>query len=281
MQWGSTPNNAANSVLWAPVRARLTPNTTNQTAVFANVTVGAFTNANVALHAAMGQFGVSVNAIANTLGESAKINHTGWHLRTVGTGPVVNVTVTAGGTGYANLAFFKFVPVTAGFVNAHGSVTTNSTGGIVAAVVTQTGQGFANAGSYTFVAPANGIATVAVATAGGSYVTGDVATFSNGTINAMATITANATGNVTALTITSAGAGFSGVTNTALTVANSTGGATTGSGLTITLTLAAGSGATLTPALGGRAGRVQYETLVAMKGQTFIGPSANVTILPS
>jgi hypothetical protein len=71
--------------------------------------------------------------------------------------------------------------------------------------------------------------------------------------NTTATISTNATGGALAITITTAGYGFTAVNATPnVSIANSTGGAS------------AGDGATFTAIAGGKAGRVFYETLVAM-----------------
>lgn len=71
--------------------------------------------------------------------------------------------------------------------------------------------------------------------------------------NATVSMTTNATGGALTLTITNRGFGFTAVNASAnVVVANSTGGDSDG------------SGATFLPVIGGRAGRVQNETLVAM-----------------
>lgn len=70
-------------------------------------------------------------------------------------------------------------------------------------------------------------------------------------VNAAATLTTNSTGGITAVTVTAGGRGFINTTSATITFANSTGGAS------------AGSGATLVPRFGGRAGRKHYECLVA------------------
>jgi hypothetical protein len=71
--------------------------------------------------------------------------------------------------------------------------------------------------------------------------------------NATASISTNSTGGALTLTITNAGRGFTSKdVSASVSVANSTGGAS------------AGSGATFVATAGGRAGRVTYETLVAM-----------------
>lgn len=101
------------------------------------------------------------------------------------------------------------------------------------------------------------LATLVITTPGGGYANGDVVTIVAGTggTNATAAVVTTPLGNVTSVSITSSGAGFITTAPTGITVANSTGGATTGSNAVFTATV------------GGRAGRVQYETLVAMGSQ--------------
>ena len=71
--------------------------------------------------------------------------------------------------------------------------------------------------------------------------------------NATITFTTNSTGGNLKLTIAEQGSGFVTVDNPGnISIANSTGGSTSG------------SGATFSAKAGGRAGRIQYETLVAM-----------------
>ena len=71
--------------------------------------------------------------------------------------------------------------------------------------------------------------------------------------NAAVSLSTNATGGALVLTITNPGSGFFLVNATPnVAITNATGGST------------GGSGATFTAVAGGRAGRVSYETLVAM-----------------
>lgn len=85
--------------------------------------------------------------------------------------------------------------------------------------------------------------------------------------NAAATVSTNSTGGALAITITNAGYGFFNVNAAAnVSIANSTGGSS------------AGSGATFTATVGGRAGRVQFESLVAMSSLT--GDANDDAILP-
>jgi hypothetical protein len=187
-QWGNT-DTTANSVLWGVKQARRTANATNRDAFYQNTTVGAWTNAGVPSRKAMGQFGVSVAEIANSSGEGSKVAHTGWNIRTVGTGPVVSVNVVAGGAGYNNTDVVRI---------ATGGTTT-------------------------------------------------------GTTNATASLRTNPSGTILSVTITDGGVGYVNTTraNSAFAISNSTGGAT------------GGAAANLVAIVGGRVGRVQYETLVA------------------
>ena len=191
--WGKT-DNASNSVFYAPAQFNKTANSTNQTALFGNTTVGAIAN-----NIAVGQFGVSAAEKANTGGESKKVTHAGWNLRTAGTGSIESITITAGGTGYSNNDTIRVAVSGTGTTNATGTVSTNSTGGITSVTITNRGKGFT-------------------------------------------------------------------AKNPTVVVANTTGGT------------ANGTSATLVAVAGGRAGRVQYETLVAMGSIT--GDASDDTQLP-
>lgn len=67
-----------------------------------------------------------------------------------------------------------------------------------------------------------------------------------GSVNATATLTTNSTGGITAVTITNNGVGF------------------TSAAPAVTITTSGGTSANIVATAGGRAGRVSYETLVAM-----------------
>ena len=95
---------------------------------------------------------------------------------------------------------------------------------------------------------------------------GDIITGSNGSVNATATITTNATGGITSTTVTNVGLFGNTEANgqVVVTVTNATGGATTGNvastGIAANLTTSS-SGTITINTLGGRAGRIQHETL--------------------
>lgn len=198
---------------------------------------------------------------------------------------IVSVTITASGGPFTNGDVVNFGN---GAANAVGIVTTNATSNIASiAFPISAGRGFSNVTNTTKSwkaangAPTGNAVTSAAASPGGSgYANTDVITFSNGVINAIGTPTTNSLGGITSIAIGTIGMGFPGATNTAVAVTNSTGGATLGSGATITPTLSAttltvvlGAGASgnLSVIVGGRAGRVHYETLVATSSMVGAG----------
>lgn len=103
------------------------------------------------------------------------------------------------------------------------------------------------------------IVSYAIGAGGTGYSNTDTIRVSGGTINATATLTTNSTGGIATITPTNPGAGFMNVSTSTLAVINSTAGAS------------AGSGATINISLGGRAGRVVYETIVAGGSGTSTG----------
>lgn len=111
----------------------------NTTAMFSNTTPGAFVAGK-----AVGQFSVSVSELANTTGESKKINHAGWQLRTAFTGPVSSYSIVDGGTGYANT---DTISVSGGTTNATATIVTDVDGVITSVVPVLPGEGFPNVAS--------------------------------------------------------------------------------------------------------------------------------------
>ena len=388
-KWGKTANNVANTPNWAVAYVnKSVNNATNQTNLSGNVSVGAWLNGATRQLQQVGVFGVSAATLntggANVNSEANRINHTGWNLRRGGTGPVKSAKINVGGSSYCNLGSIKFVATGTGSVNATGLITTNSTGGITAVTmdpppyntppgfgINGVGAAFINVSNTTVTYPANSMSnstggSALTLTNGAGFTNGDLIVISNGTINALVSITANATGNtasatlvrggagfvnataiakayfasdgaspagnavasatvsvggttygntdvitfsngvtnatanpvtnstggITSVTMLTYGRGFPGATNVAIAFANATGGASGGSGATLaavmsaaptlTITVNAGATANIVPVLGGRAGRVHYETLVALVGIS--GPAvvaANSTFLPS
>jgi hypothetical protein len=229
--------------------------------LYANVTLGAVQD-----HQVVGLYGVDVTE-ANLIGKGVA---PGWVLVRSGTGPVLTIGITDGGTGFGNLGV---VSVSNGVVNAHGLATTNSTGGITAITILDGGDGFVNSTAVAIAAPANAVNAITIG-GGTDYANGEVITFSNGQSNAIGTLTTNSTGGITAVTFERRGRGFSNTLNTVVGIATANG----TNGNVVATSLYAGSGATLTVTLGGRAGRRNFETLVALGSMT--GDGSDDTLFP-
>jgi hypothetical protein len=194
--------------------------------------------------------------------------HAGWVLVKLGTGPVTSFTVTANGTRFGNGETLTVSASGIGMVNATGTITTNASGNAVSVAVSNGGFGFANVSSATVTFNREKhLISITVAGTPTGFSTGDIIQVGNGTINATASIVANAsggfaTGNVT-ITSTGLWATTKANTNLSFAVTNASGGSTGGSGATFTGAIANSTGGTVTFTLGGRAGRTSYETLVA------------------
>lgn len=139
-------------------------------AMFSNVTPGAFVN-----NMATGVFGVSAQEMANNTTNHAADQpaHAGWVYRKAGTGPIVSVGITAGGSGYDNTDVMTIASPQAGG-NATVTMVTNSTGGVTALTITNSGAGFlaVDASANISIANSTGGATAGLgggftATAGG------------------------------------------------------------------------------------------------------------------
>lgn len=100
--WGKN-DEASNSTIYAPAQLKVAPNTANRDDLFGNTTSDAYFDG-----VAVGQFGVDSNEIA----VNPAVAHTGWVLRTVGSGGragrVMTEVLVAGGIGGdAEDAIFK------------------------------------------------------------------------------------------------------------------------------------------------------------------------------
>jgi len=287
-QWGNT-DDAANSVLWATTAVNLTPNTTNQTALFGNTTVEAFNNNGVASKKAVGQFGLGVTEI--TVSGNAAIAQ--YVITNPGSGYAANAAVTvANSTGGSNTTAANSTVATSGA--NRGRVTSVNANLVIS--------GYTSAPAVTIAAPAtivfNGNTavtgnTIAITTANSKFQVGDKIVYAGNTLSTPGGLTDNqeyyiAFANSTVITL----AATPGGANIALTKAagdgTTAGGATiTGETATATAVLtevgytkgAAHTGWVLrTVGTGGRAGRVQYETLVAMGGDFSTDASDDATL---
>jgi hypothetical protein len=269
-QWGNT-DDAANSVLWATAAVNLPANTTNQTALFGNTTVDAWNNNGVAMNKAVGQFGLDVNEITVT-----------------GNTAVAQYVIVNPGSGYnANAAVT--VANTTGGSNTQAANSTASGGRITAVTANVTIRGYTDVPAVTIAAPAaqsfnansavtNATDAIAITTANSFFLAGDKVTYTVAAGNtALTNLTSGTayyikTSNTTAVTLAAAPNGATidltkGVTETGHSLTGETATAVavlTGRGYTKG---AAHTGWVLrTVGEGGRAGRVQYETLVAFGG---------------
>lgn len=266
-QWGNT-DDAANSVLWATTAVNKTPNTVNQTALFGNTTVGAFVAGE-----AVGQFGLDVNEISVAIGNTA----------------VAQYVITNAGSGYAANAAVTVANTTGG-ANTLAANSTVSGGRVTALTANGTViRGYTSAPTVTIAAPAaqsfnanaavtNATDAIAITTANSFFLAGDKVTYTVATGNtALTNLTSGGTyyiktSNTTAVTLATAPNGDTidltkGLTETGHSLTGETASAVavlTGRGY---IDGAAHTGWVLrTVGTGGRAGRVQFETLVAMGG---------------
>jgi hypothetical protein len=277
-QWGNT-DDAANSVLWATTAVNLTPNTTNQTALFGNTTVGAFIAGE-----AVGQFGLDATEI-----------------RVSGNAAVQQYIITNAGSGYAANATVSVANTTGG-ANTLAANSTVATGRVTAVTANATISGYTSAPAVTIAAPAaqsfnansavtNATDAIAITTANSFFLAGDKVTYAVATGNTALTNLVSGTdyfiktSNTTAVTLAAVPNGDTidltkGLTETGHSLRGET--ATAVAELTeVGYTKgAAHTGWVLrTVGTGGRAGRVQYETLVAMGG-TFSTDASDDAILP-
>jgi len=277
-QW-KNDDSAANSVLWAGTGFNLAPNSTNRSAFFGNTTMSAFVT-----NIAAGQFGVSTDEIG------------------VASGNVFAVYVTSAGSGYS--ANVTTVISGGGGSGANATAVANSTGKISSFTINDVGSSYETNPTITITAPpatsfnANSAVTgnggggansvIALATAG-KFVAGDQITYSVAAGNtAIGGLTSGTTyyvqfanDTVVALATTSGGSRITltkGLTETGHTLQGAT--------ATATITVGGGRNKGIAHAgwvvrkegTGGRAGRVQYETLVAMGSMT--GDASDDALLP-
>ena len=263
-QWGNT-DDAANSVLWATTQVNLPANTTNQTALFGNTTASAWKNNDVAMSKTVGQFGLDVTEI------------------NVSNASVVAYETTFAGSGYSANAL----------VTVGGNATANglNTGGRISVLAVLAGNTYTTSPAVSVAAPAalnitantTGVIAatdfITIATANSKFVVNDKVFYEVPAGNtAITPLTGNAYyyiafANTTGVVLTTApGSANINITDTRV---DATAEVHTFRGETATAVAtisgvqhgAAHAGWVLrTVGQGGRAGRVQYETLVAMGG---------------
>lgn len=246
-------------------------------------------NANATLTFANGSNqGVVVGLTAAVMGgaNTNKYHQSGWTKIQRGTGPVLGFSVvTAGSNVYAN---GETVGVSNGSVNAVGVIVTNAAGNITSVGV-RNGGSFQSPNVALTVLAYNQEKHLVNIVVGGTptgYSNTDVIVASNGTINASATVSTNATGGFVSgnVTITNPGLwGNTAANNTVVfTVLAANGAASAGSGATFTANIGfTGTGANVVVTqIGGKAGRVNKECLVAMGSMTTANAAADYANLP-
>lgn len=281
-QWGNT-DDAANSVLWATAQVNLPANTTNQTALFGNTTVGGFNNNGVAMNKAVGQFGLDVTEISVS-----------------GNAAIAQYVIVNPGSGYAANAAVTVANSTGGS-NTSAANSTVTGGRVTAVTANLTIAGYTSVPAVTLAAPAaqsfnansavtNATDAIAITSANSIFLAGDKVTYTV------------AAGNTALTNLTSGGTYYIKTSNsTAVTLATAPNGATIDltKGLTETGHSLTGETATAVAVLtergytdgaahtgwvlrtvgtGGRAGRVQYETLVAFGGNFSNDASDDATL---
>lgn len=119
--------------------------------LFNNVSPGVFIT-----NMATGIFGVSAGEMANntTNHVADQPAHAGWVYRKAGTGPIVSVGITAGGSGYDNTDVMTVASLQAGG-NATVTIGTNSTGGVTSLTITDPGAGFLSVNATANISIAN------------------------------------------------------------------------------------------------------------------------------
>lgn len=285
-QWKNTVD-AANSVNWAsrglrkPGSGVVNSRANSTTGLFGNTTADAFN-----LDQYVGQFGAEVTVTANVSGESKKLTHVGWVKRREGIGGISSIpTVTLTVAGYANGERFS---VSGGDSNAQGYITTSAAGNAASVTITSGGL-FPNVSVATInYFRDKHLSTLTVTGSTAAFDNTDVIRVSNSAnfTNASGTIATDGSGAITNAGITITGVGrFANVSTNAQIVIvayAANGAASNGTGATFAGTIIPSTGTPITVSsavLGGRAGRVTYETLVAM-GSLVAGAGSNTAQLP-
>ena len=258
-QWGKN-DASSNAVLWAPSSVKLTPNTDNRDALYGNTTVDSFVTGQK-----VGMFGVDATEAGVT------------------SGGVISYTVTFAGSGYGANAAVTLSG--GGGSGATANSTVGATGRISSVNANQVGTSYESSPSVTVAAPSavtfnalsavsNTNDTIAITTANSIFLAGDKLTYTVATGNTVVGgLTSGAQYYVVAANTTtiqlSETKGGAAIDLTASV--SETGHSLTGETATARATVGGGKnkGAHAGWVLrregtGGRAGRVHYETLVAM-----------------
>jgi hypothetical protein len=121
-QWGSN-DASSNSVLWSGALVKLAPNSANRDAIYGNTTADAFITGTT-----KGVFGVGA---AEVTADAGKVAHSGWVMRTVGSGGragrVMTEVLVAGGIAGDGSDDAAFPDYTLRFTTQPSNITANAT----------------------------------------------------------------------------------------------------------------------------------------------------------
>lgn len=272
--WGKT-DNAANSVSYAVNQFGVTANSDNKTAFFGNTSAWAADSKLVA-----GQFGVSAAETGT------------------GSGGVATAVITKAGSGYTANATVTFTATNGG---ADAAANVNVAVGRASVInITNAGSGYKTDPTIAISAPTAIVFNGNTAVTGGAitlsnantkFLVGDKVTYAGNTTSTPGGLTDNTLyfvsfANTTVIKL-AATAGGANIAITAASGDNTTAGGATLTGETAEGYVVVGGGENVgatagwnirTVGTGGRAGRVQYECLVAMRNVT--GDASDDTILP-
>lgn len=270
--WGNT-DDAANSVISAPAQFKQAPTRANANLLYGNTTLdGVVTGQVVGMYAA----------------DTTEMG--------VGAGPVVDAIITFAGSGYGANATVAFSSNNTGSSAAANATAT--TGRISAVNITNNGSGYTTSPVITISAPSavvfNGNTavsgnTITLTSANSKFLVGDKVTYAGNVTSTPVGLTDTAQyyisfSNTTVIALSDTLGGAN------LTISKASGDSTTAAGATLTGETATGvvtiGGAknkgishagwvVRTEGTGGRAGRVQYETLVAMSSISSDGSDDN------
>lgn len=194
----------------------------------------------------------------------------GWNIVRTGTGPITAMSAS-GGTGFKT---GDTITVSNGSANAVTTVTANATGNLVSVAIPSTGLGSGYVNASVVVAGFNRekhVTSISYTGTATGYSNTDIVTVANAIVNATATVSTNATGGSLTFTITNSGQIANTTANNQLvvTIANSSGGASGGSGATFAANATPSSGGTLNGiTVGGHAGRIQYENIAVVRSMS-------------
>lgn len=256
-QWGNV-DNAANSVLWGVVGYNKPANSVTQTAFFGNTTADAYSNG-----ITVGLFGVDTTEVGVSNGSVV-----GFTLTFAGSGYSANATVTVGGNALANAERFANGRINVvNVVDAGSSYTVKPTVTIAAPTaktfnassavdgtedfITVSSNPFINNDIVTYLVAAGNTALTNLANAASYYIVS-----ANSTGVKLSTSLYGSAINLTA-GVSETGHSLTGQTATAEAVISGAANKGMHAGWVVR-----------TVGSGGRAGRVQYETLVAMGSMT-------------